>query len=395
MGSIRAYPAPCFLASTVGMDIFPRHPARILPYFGYRSRTRLTLTARALRAREADFTGGGKWRAFRTMLSQFASHEVEGLEVTLELERQDGSKSRHPVTTDSEGFARWDVTLGDGWDLTRHTAWEVAALHWSNNEGNHCVEGHIMAPGLDSHIAVISDIDDTIIETGITGSFRALARNWRRVLAELPDERLAVPGADLFYNALGGGHVKRAEDAALGDRIPAMHRPFFYVSSSPWNLFSYLVAFKRARNLPLGPMMLRDWAFDRKTLGSAGHGAHKRASIDTICHTYPELRFALIGDDTQGDLPAYAGVVDDNPGRIVAVFIRAGSEEELTSEERAAKATIEAAGVPLWLGESFEVGQEFLKAAGLSAEGNTSRIVSAVKDKNIAAGRQGMRANNG
>ncbi|WP_114521255.1 phosphatase domain-containing protein [Altererythrobacter sp. ZODW24] len=368
------------------MDIFPRHPARILPYFGYRSRTRLTLTARALRAREADFSGGGKWRAFRTMLSQFASHEVAGLEVTLELERQDGSKSRHPVTTDSEGFARWDIALSDGWELTRHTAWEVAALHWSNDEGDHCVEGHIMAPGLDSHIAVISDIDDTIIETGITGSFRALARNWRRVLAELPDERLAVPGADLFYNALGGGHVKRAGEAAPGDRIPAMHRPFFYVSSSPWNLFSYLVAFKRARDLPLGPMMLRDWSFDRETLGSAGHGAHKRASIEAICDTYPEMRFALIGDDTQGDLPAYAAVVGDNPGRIVAVFIRTSALEEPSSEERAAKATIEAAGVPLWLGESYEIGQDFLKAAGLSQKGDTSRIVAVTDKKRNAAG---------
>ncbi len=367
------------------MDLFPRHPARILPYFGYRSRTQLTLTARALRARETNFSGGGRWRAFRTMLAQFVSHEVEGLEVTLELRRQDGSKTRHPTTTDSEGFARWDITLNDGWELSQHTAWEVVALYWTNDEGYHSVDGHILAPGVDSHIAVISDIDDTIIETGITASFRALARNWRRVLAELPDERLTVPGADVFYNALGGGHVKRAEDASPGDRIPATVRPFFYVSSSPWNLFSYLVAFKRAHNLPLGPMILRDWAFDRATLGSTGHGAHKRAAIDTICGTYPDMRFALIGDDTQGDLPAYADVVEGNPGRIAAVFIRTGTSDELTAEEHAARAAIEAAGVPLWLGESYEIGQDFLKAAGLSGNGDTSRIVSAVEDKGITA----------
>ncbi len=367
------------------MDILLGHPARMQPYFGYRSRTRLTMTARALRARESEFSGAGKWRAFRTMLSQFASREVAELPVALELQRQDGTKTRHETITDSEGFARWDIDLGEVWDMPEHTAWEIVALLWMNREGEQCVEGHVLAPGQDTHIAVISDIDDTIIETGITGGIRSLARNWRRVLAELPDERLAVPGADVFYSALGGGKVIHAEDAHSGEQIPAMHRPFFYVSSSPWNLFSYLVAFQKGRGLPLGPIMLRDWAFDRATLGSEGHGAHKRAAIDRICATYPEMRFALIGDDTQGDLPAYAAIVDDHPGRIVAVFIRTGAGEALASEEVAAKATIEAAGVPLWLGESYEIGQEFLKAAGLSRKGDTSRIVAVIEKPNEPA----------
>ena len=36
---------------------------------------------------------------------------------------------------------------------------------------------------------------------------RAIARNWRRVLMQMPDERLLVPQADVFYTALGGGAV--------------------------------------------------------------------------------------------------------------------------------------------------------------------------------------------
>ncbi|WP_336985330.1 phosphatase domain-containing protein [Altererythrobacter aquiaggeris] len=364
------------------MDFLKPDPARVLPFFGYRSANRVVLTARALRDREADFAKRGQMRAFRTMLSQFASREVPGLQVTLELVRQDGGTSLHPATTNDEGFVHWDLVLDEGWPMPENTAWDVVALRWTNSDGEQCVEGHIKAPGEAAHIAVISDIDDTIIETGITGGLRSLLRNWRRVLAELPEDRISVPGVDVFYNALGGGKVMQAEDASPGDRIPALHRPFFYVSSSPWNLYSYLVAFQRTRNLPLGPIMLRDWAFDRATLGSEGHGAHKRRSIDNICATYPRLRFALIGDDTQGDLPAYASVVADNPGRIAAVFIRTGAGEEMTPLERAAKSTIEAAGVPLWLGESYEIGQDFLKATGLSMSGATAKIVEATQAKN-------------
>ncbi|MFN6934308.1 MAG: hypothetical protein ACK4NZ_04060, partial [Tsuneonella sp.] len=66
------------------MALFDRAPIRLQPYFGFRSETRLTLSARALRASEAKFTPAGRMRAMRTMLTQFASREVEGLAVRLE-----------------------------------------------------------------------------------------------------------------------------------------------------------------------------------------------------------------------------------------------------------------------------------------------------------------------
>jgi phosphatidate phosphatase APP1 len=197
------------------------------------------------------------------------------------------------------------------------------------------------------------------------------------VLAELPDERIAVPGADVFYGALGGGAVL-AEPGGAGTRYAATHRPFFYISSSPWNLFSYLVAFQQSRNLPLGPLMLRDWGLNRATFGSESHGGHKRAALDQLLAFYPNMRFALIGDDTQGDLPAYADTVRTNPGRVAAVFIRTGAGA-LSAEEVAGRAIIEAAGVPLWLGDDFATGSDFLRTIGISTEGETAQIVKTVQ----------------
>jgi phosphatidate phosphatase APP1 len=361
------------------MELFLGPPIRLQPYFGYRSRTRLVIGARALRAGQRGFEKGGSIQAMRTMLAQFASREEAGVPVTLEIQMGDGTMVHHEQRTDRDGFVLFDVALDPPFDLPAHPVWEVVALRWFNREGPQCVEGHVLVPGTDSYLAVISDIDDTIIETGITGGMRAVLRNWRRVLRELPEERIAVPGADAFYGALGGGQVLPEGERRAGARIPATHRPFFYVSSSPWNLFSYLVAFQRSKGLPLGPLLLRNWGFDRATFGSGSHGAHKQAAIDSILALYPDMRFALIGDDTQGDLPAYAHVVEHNRHRVAAIFIRTTGPSNLSPEELMAKTSIEASGVPLWLGDSYAVGEDFLRAVGFTPGGETEQIVRAVE----------------
>jgi phosphatidate phosphatase APP1 len=353
-------------------------PVQLQPYFGYRSATRLVISARALRGRRADFQASGRRRAIRTMLEQFASREEAGVRVTLHVELPGRAPLVHEAVTDREGYAHFDLTLDPAWPLPAHPAWDSVELSWRNREGLQRIPGYLLAPGTDGRLAVISDIDDTIIETGITGGLRPLLRNWRRLLAQLPVDRTIVPGADVFYTALGGGLVARSCHQP-GERIPATHRPFFYVSSSPWNLFSYLVAFTEAKGLPLGPLLLRDWGLSRATLGAASHGAHKTRSIEALLAMFPGLRFAMIGDDTQSDLPAFAEAVQRYRERVAGVFIRTTAREALSAEEQAAKGAITAAGVPLWMGESFAVADEFLNAMGFTPGGETEQIVRAVE----------------
>lgn len=60
-------------------------------------------------------------------------------------------------------------------------------------------------------------------------------------------------------------------------------------------------------------------------------------------------------------------------GRLAAIFIRCAGGA-MSEEEIAAKATIEAAGAPLWLGESYAVGEDFLAAVGVTPDGATTQM---------------------
>ena len=358
------------------MPLF-RTPPVIFPFFGYRSTTRLRIAARAQRSRPPRWDHDSSFAKMRALVSHFASREVDGMPVQLEIRSPSGVLSRHAGFTDDEGFVHFDLPLDD-WPLADHTEWETVCFAWNDGKGARMAEAYVLAPGASADLAVISDIDDTIIETGITGGLHSVLRNWRRILAQMPAERAQVPGADRFYSALSGGA------ASPGRHLPATRHPFFYISSSPWNLFAYLTTFMRSRRLPLGPLQLRDWGFNRETLGSKGHGGHKIAAMAGLLEFYPAMRFALIGDDTQADLVAFARIALKFPDRVAAIFIRKAGEAH-SAEEVQARDDIGRAKVPLWMGSEYDVGQEFLDAVGLTHDHEAEHIVETVRETGHAA----------
>ena len=78
--------------------------------------------------------------------------------------------------------------------------------------------------------------------------------------------RTAFPGAPELYRDLAAGV-----------------NPVFYVSSSPWNLHAFLLAFLRHRDFPLGPVLLRD------LLGTRAGREQKHERIREILDLHPDL----------------------------------------------------------------------------------------------------------
>lgn len=330
-------------------------PVAIAAYSGFRNNQAMELTVRILRRPPEPGETPSRPAKFLYLLRLYSSHEVKGVRVRLHF----GDLTAETVS-DDEGFARFDLRLPSPRDMPLHTQWEECQLDLPDIRQAEPVSASILAPGNDNRIAVISDIDDTIIETGA----HRVTRNWRRLILQMPEDRLPVEGASDFYSRLGGVQAERGA-----------RRAFFYVSSSPWNLYGFLMRFIRLQGLPEGPMLLRDWSLSLRTLGRSSHGAHKRASISRILRIYPDLRFVLIGDDTQGDAEAYADAVTDYPGRVEAVLIRTTSKSALSARKKAAIDRIRESGVAVWVGSAFDAGQSMLARLHIDDSGDAARVI--------------------
>ena len=305
---------------------------RMLLYAGYRNEAEARLSGRIVEYRKPLEPGRSSWERFRAMLAIYESDEVPGV-----LVRADGYGGVHETRTDAEGYFRFHIPLG-GRALPEHTAWEEVTVSCPERQTHRpSVPAPVLAPGRDYRLGIISDIDDTVVETGATN----FLKNWRRVLVHQPKDRLAVPGASKLYRVLAVDHE-------------APHRPIFYVSSSPWNLYGFITEFMELNGIPHGPMFLKDYGIDDAKFIAGGHGTHKIAAIERILAFYPDYRFLLIGDNGQQDVEVYARVVRDFPQNVAAVFIRDVSGSCRDGENGRLLAGIEAAGVPVYCGASFE-----------------------------------------
>lgn len=153
----------------------------------------------------------------------------------------------------------------------------------------------VLVPSHDATFGVISDVDDTILKTGV----QRVGRMIRQTITGSALTRTPFPGASELYGDLAAGT-----------------NPVFYVSSSPWNLHSFLVAFIRHSEFPMGPVLLRD------LLGTSAGREQKPSRIQEVLDLHPRLRFVLIGDSGEKDPEIYAAVARANPGRILAIYIR-------------------------------------------------------------------------
>src|SRR4026207_802332 len=140
--------------------------------------------------------------------------------------------------------------------------------------------GEMLVPAPTATFGVVSDIDDTVIQSRVSNFLQAA----RTVMLGNARTRLPFPGVAAFYRALrngGGGDEKN---------------PIYYVSSSPWNIYGVIAEFMDVQKIPRGPILLRDWDIGWGTLSSTRHFDHKGTTIRNIMHTYPTLPFILIGD---------------------------------------------------------------------------------------------------
>jgi phosphatidate phosphatase APP1 len=289
----------------LGTAVGTARPARIEAYRGFGTAERAYVKGRVLRGLPlpAAAEGDGVLINLAGMIQRFESDEVPGARV---LVRYPGGSQE--VTADEEGY--FDAWIEPRPAFPAGRLWhdvEMALLHPVDPAAPPApVPAHVLVPPADARFGVISDLDDTVVRTDATNTLRMV----RNVFLANARTRVPFPGVAAFYRALQRG---------MGG---AAANPVFYVSSSPWNLHDLLTEFLTLQDIPVGPLMLRDWGLNADEVLPTGHGRHKLEQIRRVMETFPALPFILIGDSGQEDPEIYAKVVHENPSRILGVYIR-------------------------------------------------------------------------
>lgn len=333
-------------------------PVHIVPFRSYGTPTSFSVRGRVLRGRpvgESTAEDSG-WQNLLNMYRRFESDEVRG--ATVEVSVPGGSRR---ITTDAEGYFHLHLELSealpsaDDGDLYHEVPLTLvdAPYHFEPFS----TEAEVMIPPSNADVGVISDIDDTIIRTDVHN----LLAMGRTVLFSNARTRLPFPGVAEFYQAL------------LRGRNGAVSNPFFYVSSSPWNLYDLIVDFLDHNRIPAGPLLLRDFGIGSESFTSGNYLGHKFTEISNILARYPQISFILIGDSSEQDPGIYLEVVRRHPGRIAAVYIRDVAPGEKHRAAKEAREQMRGLGVEMLLtADSVEAaehaaGRGFIYRAALPA----------------------------
>jgi len=250
------------------------------------------------------------WRAFKT-------DEIRHIPVRLTLPNGEYFDGK----TNSEGYFLFDVrTKADLQDLSDeagylqiNVAFDEKNSAFAKAKSQQRISlnkftGETLVPPYTAGYGVISDVDDTIMKTGVTSflklrvAFNTFFRNY--------DQRSPFKDAANFYQLLHRGASGKDQN------------PMFYLSNSPWNLYRYLENFVDFHGFPKGPILLRDfptpWGRTKKK-----ERPHKEHELINILKHYPDQQFILIGDAGEHDTTYYTNAAREYPERIKAIYIRA------------------------------------------------------------------------
>ena len=156
--------------------------------------------------------------------------------------------------------------------------------------------------------AFISDIDDTFLVSHSSN----LRKRLYVLFTKNARSRKPFDGVVNHYQLLASTGASRNT-----------FNMFFYVSSSEWNLYEYILEFAITNKLPKGIYLLNQLKTFSQVF-KTGQNNHKTKfmRISRIMETYPLQKFVLLGDDSQEDPNIYAAIVEHFPQNVYAVYLR-------------------------------------------------------------------------
>lgn len=291
------------------MSWFKKDPLQIIAFQSYGTDTHFYIRGRALQDESIDLEQGGFFRLLINSWKRIETDEAKYVRINIKLP----NGTILETESDAKGYFKVKANLQDLKTMANTQGWLACEVACSNLnikqsiQQNNRFSAEILIPSTKAEFGVASDIDDTILHTGVVSALK-----WRllyNTLFKSAKMRLPLKGAAEFYHLLHRG--KSGENA----------NPIFYVSHSPWNLYRYLELFLKQNNFPKGPILLRSFS-DMLKKKTPNEKPQKQKEILDLLITYPDLPFILIGDSGEHDVDIYLEITEQFPNRIKAIYLR-------------------------------------------------------------------------
>lgn len=291
------------------MSWLKKDPLQIIAFQSYGTDSHFYARGRALEDESIDLEANNTWQLIVNSWKRFGTDEIKHVGLDLKLPNNNILKA----TTDRKGYFWVEANLENLKSLTNDEGWLPFELSYNDVNIKRTIQnqnrfpGELLIPSSKAKFGVASDIDDTILHTGVVSLLK-----WRLIYNSIfksAKSRIPLEGSVEFFHKLHRG--------SSGDNA----NPIFYVSHSPWNLYRYLELFLKQNDFPKGPILLRSVseALKKKELGDK---PQKQKEILNLLKTYPDLPFILIGDSGEHDPDIYIEVAEKFPNRILAIYLR-------------------------------------------------------------------------
>lgn len=291
------------------MGLFKKDKLQIIAFQTYGTENHFYARGRALEDESIDLEQKGIFNLLINTYKRFETDEVGDTPISISLKDNTSIAGE----TDREGYYLVDKRVDDLALMANEEGWVNFEISFTDTDLKREIlhknrfPGEVLIPSQEASFGVISDIDDTILHTGVVSSLK-----WKvaiNTVFKRATKRLALEGAAEFYHKLHRGKTGKESN------------PIFYVSHSPWNLYRYLELFLKTNNFPKGPILLRSMS-SFKSRNRTEDLPQKQKEILNILKTYPKLSFILIGDSGEKDGDIYQEIARQFPDQVTAIYLR-------------------------------------------------------------------------
>ena len=319
-------------------------PVMIQAYRGYTNGQQFYLKGRVLEDKNIEVSvHDSRWRNLVNTFKRFESDELPGVELQVGTEG-----GIFHLKSDEEGYFTIYDRLKEPFEKNS-SQWGALPVKLLGLQDRQVTfpetTSELLHPEAGASFGIISDMDDTVLQTYVTSVLGL--RMLRATLFRNAHQRLPIEGIIELFQAFEKGPSGKSKN------------PFFYVSNSPWNLYDLLIQFLESRQLPKGPLLLRDYGLGPANFSSEFH-EHKQETIARIMQTFPSMKFILLGDTGSKDADHYLALAKKYPEQILSIYIR--YLKNTTNARRVRQLVGKTKGVDIQLVEgSAEIHRDALK----------------------------------